>query len=263
MNSAASPALPRTMPEFWKMAGAAWSTARHLADRNVQGLATADLPRLRSVLIQYRWFTSYFTGDLAVLVYKLPPSSLRTLLGQFVAEELGMGDPSQAHPAMYDRFLIGLGVTPEQLETQADPRNLALLADMREKLLSQPYMYGVGLRGMGAECLCQVYLEAVHHYLLKNPEVASRRKSLDWTFWDIHASEADQMHGEMTRQYIERLATEDNIPQLAAGYIEAERMFMQFWSHAYEGPQRAAEAPAQAAWARSIPLDGLVYSPAR
>ncbi|MES2938598.1 MAG: iron-containing redox enzyme family protein [Pseudomonadota bacterium] len=259
MTSDVSTALPRTMPEFWEMASGAWSTARHLADRNVQALARADLPRLRAVLIQYRWFTSYFTGDLALLIYKLPPSSLRTLLGHFVAEELGMNDPAQAHPAMYDRFLLGLGVSPDQLETEADPRNLALLARMREKLLSESYMYAVGLRGMGAECLCQVYLEAVHHHLLKNPEIVQRRKDLDWTFWDIHASEADQMHGEMTRKFIERLATEENIPELAAGYLEAERTFMEFWANAYEGSQRAAQPQP----ANAIPLDGLVYSAAR
>jgi hypothetical protein len=232
-----------------------------MLDTNVQGLAHANLDRLRSVLIQYRWFTSYFTGDLAILIYKLPPSALRSALSEFLVEELGMGDAAQSHPAMYDRFLVGLGVDPEALEKGANPSNLALLDAFRHKLLLGDYMYGVGLRGMGAECLCQVYLEAVHHYLLKNEEVIKRRSGLDWTFWDIHASEADQAHGEKTREYIERLAALGNIESLAAGYIEAEQMFMQFWSNAYEGS--AQNVTAGVGRDQFIPTDGWCYDPAR
>jgi hypothetical protein len=252
---------PTTMAQFWQLASAAQSTTKHLVDKDVQSLEHASLERLRAVLIQYRWFTSYFSGDLAILIYKLPPSALRSLLAEFLAEELGTGDPAQTHPAMYDRFLIGLGVSPEELERGANPNNVALLEGFRHKLLTGDYMYGVGLRGMGAECLCQVYLEAVHHYLIRNPEVDRRRKQLDWTFWDIHASEADQMHGQKTREYIERLATPDNIPRLAAGYVEAENMFLQFWANAYRAADRQNQMPQSPLL--PIPLDGLRYNPER
>jgi len=256
--------MPTTMAEFWEFASAARSSAKHLVDKNVQSLQYASLERLRSVLIQYRWFTSYYSGDLAILIYKLPPSSLRSLLAEFLHEELGMGDPSQTHPAMYDRFLMDLGVAASDLETTADPNNIALLEAFRHKLLVGDYTYGVGLRGMGAECLCQVYLEAVHHYLNKNEEIEKRRKSLDWTFWDIHASEADQMHGEKTREYIERLATPQNISSLAAGYLEAEQMFMQFWDNAYRGATRDVEAvPDRKTRPPPVPFDGWCYHPAR
>lgn len=257
--------LPTTMADFWDLARNARSTANHLVDKDVQSLRDASLDRLQSVLLQYRWFTSYYSGDLAILIYKLPPSSLRSLLGTFLLEELGTGDPAQTHPAMYDRFLMGLGIQPEEIEANADPNNLALLEAFRHKLLINDYMYGIGLRGMGAECLCQVYLEAVHHYLMQNEEIAKRRKDLNWTFWDIHASEADQMHGEMTREYIERLATPENIPRLAAGYLEAERMFMKFWDNAYRGSLRGAEPVAARCVqsSTSVPLDGWRYDPAR
>jgi hypothetical protein len=250
--------LPTTMEKFWELTSAARSTTKHLLDKDVQSLGHASIERLRSILIQYRWFTSYFSGDIAILVYKLPPSSLRSLFAGFLNEELGMGDPAQTHPAMYDRFLVGLGVKPEELESNIHPTNLGLLVDFRAKLLEGNYMYGVGLRGMGAECLCQVYLEAVHHHLIKNPAIIERKKDLDWTFWDIHASEADQMHGDMTREYITRLASAETIPSLAAGYIEAEKMFMEFWSNAYHGEtakRGAVDGPSL--------MDGWRYDPAR
>lgn len=256
--------LPTTISEFWRLADAARSTAKHLVDKNIQSLQHASLERLRYILLQYRWFTSYYTGDLAILIYKLPPSSLRSHLAECLIEELGMGDPSQTHPAMFDRFLMGLGVAPGDLEGNADPNNLALLEAFRHKLMLGDYMYGVGLRGMGAECLCQVYLEAVHHYLIKNEEIVRRREDLDWAYWDIHASEADQMHGERTREFIERLATPENIPSLAVGYLEAEQMFMKFWDNAYDDlAADRTRAGRMAADLIPVPLDGRRYDPAR
>ena len=256
--------MPATMAEFWEFSRAAWSTAQHLVDRNVESLQHADLDQLRSVLIQYRWFTHYYSGDLAVLIYKLPPSSLRSFLAECLLEEQGMGDPSQTHPAMYDRFLMTLGVAPDELETNVDARNLELLDSFRSKLLRGDYMYGVGLRGMGGECLCQVYLEAVHHYLLKNEEIVKRRRDIDWRFWDIHASEADQMHGEKARELIERLAiTPEKIASLTAGYLEAEQMFMEFWHNAYRALARAKRPGAGQVARGPVPLDGWRYDPAR
>lgn len=256
---AATRELPNNLADFWELARAAWTTTKHLVDKDVQNFQHASIDEIRYILLQYRWFTSYYTGDLAILIYKLPPSSLRSLLGQCLTEELGMGDPSKTHPAMFDNFLLTLGVAPEDLENDVDPRNLALLEDFRQKLLAGHYIYGIGLRGMGAECLCQVYLEAVHHHLIRNEEIIKRRKDLDWSFWDIHASEADQMHGEMTRTCIEHLASKDNISLLAAGYLEAEQMFLQFWNNAYRGRPVASEAKRRDA----VPLDGWRYDPAR
>jgi Iron-containing redox enzyme len=256
------PDIPTSMKDFWQLSRAAWSTAQHLVDENVQGLQHADMDQLRYVLTQYRWFTHYYSGDLAILIYKLPPSSLRSFLAECLLEEQGMGDPTQTHPAMYDRFLLSIGVPANQLETTLDGRNLALLESFRSKLLSGSYMYGVGLRGMGAECLCQVYLEAVHHYLLKNEEISSRRREIDWTFWDIHASEADQMHGEKTRDLIERLATSpEKIRSLTLGYLEAERMFLEFWLNAYRGADTAERNTRS--WSGAIPADGWRLDPSR
>lgn len=250
------------MQEFWKLARGAMSTAQHMIDRNVQSLQHASMEQVRSVLLQYRWFTHYYSGDLAILIYKLPPSSLRSFLAECLLEEQGMGKPSETHPALYDAFLASLGVSSDVFETSLDPDNAAILEEMRSLLLAGDYMYAVGLRGMGAECLCQVYLESVHHYLLKNPEIIARRSDINWTFWDIHASEADQMHGEKSREFIERLATTpEKIRSLAAGYRDAEQMFLRFWKNAYAALEKSktrglAKAPI-------IPVDGWRYDAAR
>src|SRR4026208_2219643 len=88
---------PATMQEFWAITEYSTSATVHLADRALQSLEKAELPHLQSVLVQYRWFTGDYPSDLAILVSKLPPSWLRSFAGQLVYEELGSGDPSQAH----------------------------------------------------------------------------------------------------------------------------------------------------------------------
>lgn len=227
--------LPTTLGEFWELTANARQVAAHLADKNVRRLEQADLPTLRAILVQYRWFTAYFPGDLGLLIQKVPPSGMRTFLGEILYEELGSGDPANAHLALYDNFLSTLGISQIEAEESANPHSIALLEMIRHRLINGGYAYGIGLRGMGGECLCQVYLESIHHYLFRNKEVQRMRPELDMTFWDIHAGEADQAHASKTREHIEEMCgTQELIRQCSLGYLEAERMWKLFWENAYE-----------------------------
>jgi len=227
--------LPDNIGAFWKLASDARLVARHLADKNVRRLGEADLPTLRAILVQYRWFTAYFPGDLGLLIQKLPPSRMRTFLGEVLYEELGSGDPARAHLAIYDNFLETLGISLDEVEESANPHNISLLEMIRYRLTTGGYAYGIGLRGMGGECLCQVYLESIHYYLFKNKEIQAILPKLDMTFWEIHAGEEDQTHARKTREYIEEMCnTKELIRQCSLGYLDAERMWKIFWENAYE-----------------------------
>lgn len=226
--------LPNSLEEFWELTANARLVATHLADKNVRRLESVDLPTLRAILVQYRWFTAYFPGDLGLLIQKMPPSRMRTFLGEILYEELGSGDPAQAHLALYDNFLETLGISQAEAEESANPHSIALLEMIRHRLINGGYAFGIGLRGMGGECLCQVYLESIHHYLFRNKEIQKMGSQLDVTFWDIHAGEADQVHASKTRDYIEEMCnTEDQIHQCSLGYLDAERMWKVFWENAY------------------------------
>ena len=48
--------------------------------------------------------------------------------------------------------------------------------------------YGVGLRGMGGECVCQ-YLSRFYEHLMKNRYIQERKQQIDWRFWDLHVGE--------------------------------------------------------------------------
>jgi len=224
------------MQEFWAITEYSTSATVHLADRALQSLEKAELPHLQSVLVQYRWFTGYYPSDLAILVSKLPPSWLRSFAGQLVYEELGSGDPSQAHLALYDAFLDTLGVTDEMLADLTNPNCVAIMESARHKLLEGSYPFAIGLRGMGGECLCQVYLQAMNHYLLRNPIIQELRSEhrLDWRFWDLHAGEADEAHARTTREHIAELVEPGDVTDLCDGYIEAESHWKLFWLNAFD-----------------------------
>ncbi len=167
-----------------------------------------------------------------MLIAKLPPSGLRSQLATFLDEELGHGDETDTHPLMYDRFLISLGCGPEDLDAMATPTTDRILSTATTRLWHETIPYGIGLRAMGAECLCQVFLTAADHYIRKNPEVRAIAGQVDWQFLDIHAGPLDAHHREETRQQIASIVRTDptSIRDLARGYRDAEAQWHEYWT---------------------------------
>jgi len=246
--------LPRTIKEFWQLTRSVIAAASHRVPEKLAVLQQADLPTVQRILIQYRWFAAYSAGDLAILIAKLPASELRSKLAVCLDDELGRGNPDDSRIAQYDRFLIGLGVTPDDIEYQVDPEILALLELHRTRMHGATYLYGIGLEAMGAECLCHVYLQAMRHHLLENPVV--QQASLDWTFWD-HTCEAD--HGGKTRAAIERVAETGDTRELARGYLDAEERWRRFWDIAHAAGTEDRPGLSEEA---ELPSDGWRYRPA-
>ena len=230
------PPRPTTLAGFWELARYSFDLAEHYADTALRSLATAELETLKYVLVQYRWFTGSYPGDLGVLVSKLPPSRLRSLIGELITEETGNGEPSQAHLVLYDSFLISMGVTADWVSKSTNPMCIALLDAMRYQLMQGSYAFGIGLRGMGGECLCHAYLKAMNHYLLKNPIVQELRSSgtIDWRFWDLHAGEHDEAHSLATRAHIAEVIGPGEMGDLCEGYLHAESKWKIFWSLAFD-----------------------------
>lgn len=218
--------------EFWKMADAAQSRTAWLADSKFASISRCDVNTLRKFLIQYRFFTIYYIGDLAHLVAKLPFGRLRSFMAHVLDEELGSGDERSAHPEVYDAFLRSIGVDQQALEAGI-PSNMVMLEEIRQALLSEPYPYGVGLRGMGGECMCQVYLANLHRHLLHNAYIQEHRDDVDWRFWDIHVGPLDVHHREETRALLDQLIL--NSPELSRqisdGYQASIRTWDQFWTN--------------------------------
>lgn len=220
---------------FWQFADRAKEATEALAEQKMKALPHMSIEALRLFCTQYRFFTIDYISDLALLVAKLPFGGLRSLLSEILAEELGEGDAARAHPEVYDRFLASISVEPEQLQ-QRLPANREILSGLTDELRSNDPAFGVGLRGMGGECLCQTYLSVMFEHMRAHPYMREHADRIDWEFWTIHTGEEDIIHGELTRKAIDDYIREDArvLPDLAKGYELSITAWNRFWENIFD-----------------------------
>lgn len=220
---------------FWEFADKAKEATEALAEQRMKALAHLPVEAMRKVCMQYRFFTIDYISDLALLLAKLPFGGLRSLLSQILSEELGEGDADKAHPEIYDRFLTSIGVDAGQLDHRL-PRNEAILSGLTDELCLRGPAFGVGLRGMGGECLCQTYLSVMFEHLREHPYIRQHDGDIEWEFWTIHTGEQDIVHGELTRAAIDDYIRQEPevLPELAQGYERSITAWNQFWQNIFE-----------------------------
>jgi hypothetical protein len=226
-----------TQTEFWNVADRVKASTEQVLATNFASLATAPAASLTRVLTQYRFFTKYYIRDLALLLSRLPGGRLRSFLGKVLAEELGEGVESRAHDRLYDDFLESIGVARDSLDSAADRHVIQVFEGLHHRIAHESPSFAIGLRGMGGECLCQVYLTQLHNQFSVNPWIQERSKSIDWTFWDIHTGEADIAHREQTKLMIDEFVGEHPgvAHQLVAGYQESIVTWEEFWRCTFAG----------------------------
>jgi len=231
----AIPFAPWDRQSFWRSADAAKEATEALADQKMRALAHMPIDALRKFCTQYRFFTIDYISDLALLVSKLPFGDLRTLLSHILSEELGEGDASKAHPVLYDRFLTSIGVPSREL-ARCEPANRAILDALTSELAQRGPAFGIGLRGMGGECLCQTYLAVMFEHLRAHPWMIEHADEVDWEFWTIHTGEQDIVHGELTRRGIDDFLRRDPgaLKELAQGYECSITAWNQFWQNIFD-----------------------------
>jgi len=219
---------------FWQFADITQTSEKYKIDKNLQYLAIAPLDRLKKIFVQYRFFTHYYITDLAILISKLPFNNLRSILAEILSEELGDGNARYSHPELYDDFLRSIGIPPSSL-VQSDANCIRYLENIRSSLIQRSWAYGVGLRGMGGECLCQIYLATMHEYFSKNPAIQAL-DNIAWKFWEIHIGEEDLHHQRIVRAAInEAMSSQPNIADdLMTGYIESKMAWDDFWQQIFK-----------------------------
>ncbi len=219
--------------EFWQTAELAKTGTEQRAEIYMRTLRTVPVDVLRDVLFQYRYFTVAFISDIALLLARLPFGDLRSFLGRVLSEELGDGDATQSHPYLYDSFLRSIDGLNEA--GQEIPANAAVLRGLTAELASRSVAYGIGLRGMGGECLCQEYLAKLWEHFRLNPYVQEHADRIDWRFWDIHTGPIDLAHVERTRALISEFVSEspEQIADLAAGYARSIDAWDHFWQNVF------------------------------
>lgn len=230
------------MENFWALADSSRTEAEFLTDEKLKRLQTLPLDSLQRIFVQYRYFTIYYIADMALLVHRLPFGNLRTLLAEFLSEELGEGEADGAHPNLYDEFLNSVGVDVSTVEPI--PSNLDLLDEISKLMVTESSVQGVGLRGLGGECLCQLYLSAMHTHFSKNPAIVAMQDTIDWRFWEIHIGEIDISHRLRLRAAIDAEITRspECEREIRIGYEKSKKAWDQFWTNIFEAESVMGEA---------------------
>jgi hypothetical protein len=198
-------------------------------------LETASVDVLIDIFHEYRFFIKYFISDLGLLIFKAPFGKFKCMIAEIAVDELG-SSPEKTHLTLWDNFLVSLGDNAATLESSNYPENIELMEGLRTSMIEKSFFYGVGLRGMGAECLCQVYLSSAYKRLLKNPNIEAMKAQIDWTFWNIHTGEEDIEHGVLVREAIDEMLAvdESGLKPLAEGYLRAKDNWEEFWGNLYK-----------------------------
>lgn len=222
--------------QFWKLADDLQHKTVEHAKEMFSFVETASPERLFSLLVQYRYFTVYYTTDIALLIARLQPGKMRSFLADILLDELGGGDHTQAHPELYDEFLASLGIKHPPLDKMALASNIELLEDARSNLIDPAYdtAYGIGLRGMGGECVCQIYLARLYEHLIRNPYVQKNKDKIAWKFWELHVGEHDIAHRENLRKLISDEVTgmdSGSVEALQEGFCDSMTAWSSFWKN--------------------------------
>jgi hypothetical protein len=220
---------------FWQLTSTTQLNEKYRIDNNLKYLKYAPLEILKKIFIQYRFFTHYYITDLALLLSKLPQGKLKSILAEILCEELGNGEETSAHPKLYDDFLLSIGITVEELKVP-DAKCIKILENIQQSLLNHSWAYGVGLRGMGGECLCQIYLSTMHAYFSQNFAIINIQNNIAWSFWDIHIGETDLHHQKIMRNAIDEILVSQ--PQISNdllnGYLESKVAWDTFWAQIFK-----------------------------
>ena len=221
-----------TTKEFWELTDSAKLEAEYAATNYVAYLETAPISALVHIFHEYRFFIKYFISDLGILQFKAPFGKFKCMIAQIAVDELGQ-EPEDCHLNLWDNFLVSLGDEPAHLDNSEYPENIELLKKLTAWMLERSFMFGVGLRGMGAECLCQIYLSAAYKRLRLNPAIIAKEAEIDWLFWEIHTGEEDKVHDQMVRNAIDEMLQQDpsQLADLVDGYQQAKHNWDSFWGN--------------------------------
>ncbi len=219
-----------SLETFWNLVDQTKMSEKYRIDKNLQYLKAAPLDILKKIFVHYRYFTHYYIQDMAILISKMPFGNLRSILGEILNDELGNGNSKASHPILYDRFLQSIEINSSEMNYTSQ-EYLPYLTSVQNSLLEKSWIYGVGLRGMGGECLCQIYLTTMYDYFSENPAIKKIKNKIDWQFWDIHIGEIDLHHQKIVKQAISEIILEypENNEDLFSGYLESKTAWDGFW----------------------------------
>ena len=229
-----------SIDDFWSQTEASATAEEIIAGNRLARLTSCSLDEMILLFRHYRLFTIRHIDDLAIVHSRLPFGPFKAFMSKVLYEEFGLETAegfANNHVALLDSFMVSLGA-PEEFCGNPDlelPANVAMLDEITHKVKTESLYAAVGLRGMGAECLCQVYLTAIFALVEKNPNFIERKEHLDLRFEQLHNGPLEAEHRTQMRDWVAELVLNDpdRLAQLKYGYELARTTFIDFFDNIY------------------------------
>ncbi len=239
-NSNDNGLISQEIEAFWQ-ATEDFAVAEEItAKDSLQRLATCNIDEMILLFRHYPLFTIRHIDDLGIVFSRLPFGELKAFFSKVLFEEFGMeseGGFANNHVHLLDSLMVSMGADEAFCR---DPSvelssNMALLDDISDDCSNKSLAFAIGLRGMGTECLCQVYLTTIFNLVEINPIFDAKKDTLDLRFEQLHRGEVERLHRINMREMIANLIKEnpEQLPEIMAGYQKAQASFHLFFANIY------------------------------
>ncbi len=226
--------------QFWDQTDEATVAEEIYAQDSLRRLADCCKEEMLLLFRHYRLFTIRHIDDLCWVLARLPFSEFKAFVSKVLFEEFGMETEQgylNNHVHLLDAFMVSLGADQSFCE---DPElelksNMDLLDELTCRVKENSIAYAIGLRGMGTECLCRVYLTTIFNITEKNPYFIKNKPHLDLRFEQLHLGSVEAEHRIQMRERIADIIRKEPslLPELKAGYEYARCSFHKFFENIY------------------------------
>ncbi len=226
--------------QFWEQTDKAKVAEEIYAQDSLRRLSYCSKEEMLLLFRHYRLFTIRHIDDLCWVLARLPFSEFKAFVSKVLFEEFGMETEQgyeSNHVHLLDAFMVSLGADQSFCE---DPElelesNMNLLDELTTRVKKNSIAYAIGLRGMGTECLCQVYLTTIFNMVEKNPYFIKNKHMLDLRFEQLHRGPVEIEHRVKMRERIMDIICKGPylLPELKDGYECARSSFHKFFANIY------------------------------
>ncbi|MET0646545.1 MAG: iron-containing redox enzyme family protein [Pyrinomonadaceae bacterium] len=181
------------------------------------------LPREQVLIILGQWFhpLHYFPDFLSRLISVSPDIETKTSISRILWQELGEGDPRQAHERIYVETITDGGFAPEQVtNAEAHPATRALVAGYKKA--SEEHLSGLGFM-YGTEVVDLPMVATIGELMRR----CTGRRDLPWVA--IHVKQEPE-HVEFSNHALQPILTEDEQRRVVSNAEEMWTLWLNFFT---------------------------------
>ena len=190
-----------------------------------------DLIEIQVLAVQMYKFSKQFNRILATILAECPDEQAQWVILDNLLDEMGQGDLSQAHPALFRRFTRGIGITDLELDSIPEtPETSAMI----KTYLSLAHQYGY-LAALGAVCFAsEGIVNSLYTQIYQGIQGQTPLPKESLIFFDVHIHVDDEHAANLATLIEPRIHSDFQALNIHRAVAEA----MDARVHFFDGIQR-------------------------